>query len=506
MIGTGAWRRIAGFTGRLQAGIARSPSRQDQSLRRIGLRLALQTVVLFLVMVIALEVVVYVFTEQSLIRSLENTLRQRAIEPDLGLCHQLSLPCNSAQGGPGPGPGQNNSGPPGGQGNPNGPGNPNGGPNGQGHGNPNEHGNSQGGGPQPPVYFSTPYPNEASAVYIDTHLTPFHSEGSLGQVLLDKSSARAALRTGTEQCCSVKSYNGRTFLVYSAPLRNTSGAIAAVVQTSVSEHQYQDTLNSLLEILLVGALLGLIGSGAVSALLAQRALSPIRTAMQRQRDFVADAAHELRTPLAIMRTVGEVGMAAPSTDELQATVAQMLGENQHLTRLVDDLSLLARTDSNAVSIERRPADLSALINDTAAELSYLAEERGVTLDRTIVQNIQVQGDALRLRQLLLILLDNALKHTPDGGTVRLELSARGGRARLQVVDSGPGIAAADLPHIFDRFYQADHARTGQGSGLGLSIARWIVDAHGGSIQAGNAAPHGATFTVTLPLLRSSGRA
>jgi signal transduction histidine kinase len=225
--------------------------------------------------------------------------------------------------------------------------------------------------------------------------------------------------------------------------------------------------------------------------------------MQRQRDFVADAAHELRTPLAIMRTVGEVGMADSSTDELQATIEQMLGENHHLTRLVEDLSLLARTDSNAVSIERRPVDLSALVLETAAELRPLAEAQGVTLDTDVGGSVWALGDILRLRQLLLILLDNALKHTPSGGTVAIHLSSRGGRARLQVSDSGPGIPPADLSRIFERFYRSDQSRTGEGSGLGLAIGKWIAEAHGGHIQAANAAPHGAIFTATLPLARAA---
>ncbi|HEX6509397.1 MAG TPA: sensor histidine kinase, partial [Chloroflexota bacterium] len=111
-------------------------------------------------------------------------------------------------------------------------------------------------------------------------------------------------------------------------------------------------------------------------------------------------------------------------------------------------------------------------------------------------------DIVRLRQLLLILVDNALKHTPAGGSVRVMLSRQGDRARLRVIDSGLGIDPGDLPHIFDRFYRADRARTGEGTGLGLAIGKWIAEAHGGQIQAGNVAPHGAVFAVLLPLART----
>jgi signal transduction histidine kinase len=196
-------------------------------------------------------------------------------------------------------------------------------------------------------------------------------------------------------------------------------------------------------------------------------------------------------------------MVDPTIEDLETTIEQMLGENQHLTRLVEDLSLLARADTDAVSIDRRQVDLSTLVADTSRELSYLAETQGHTLQMEVAGGIQVTGDILRLRQLLLILIDNALKHTPTGGTVTVRLSAsHGTRARLEVSDSGTGIDPPDLQQIFDRFYRADKARTGEGTGLGLAIARWIVEAHGGHIEAGNIAPHGAVFTVTLPMTRA----
>jgi signal transduction histidine kinase len=310
------------------------------------------------------------------------------------------------------------------------------------------------------------------------------------------------VETGEPQCCSVHQYDGQDYLVYSAPLL-VRGQIIGAVQTSISERQYEQMMDRLVRALIIAALLGIIASGAVSVVLVGRALRPIRTAMQRQRDFVADAAHELRTPLAIQRTVAETGMAEPAVEELEATVAQMLGENRHLTRLVEDLSLLARTDTGAVAIERVPTNISTLVDQTAEEIGYLAADRGISLDASVQPGVTVTGDILRLRQLLLILLDNALKHTPEGGTVSVHLGTQGGRAHLNVADSGMGISPADLPRIFDRFYRADQARTGEGTGLGLAIAQWIVEAHGGQITAGNVTPHGAVFSVTLPLDRTS---
>jgi signal transduction histidine kinase len=456
-------------------------ARRD-GLWRVTLRLAGLTVGLLLVMLIVLEVVVYLITGQALRGSLEDILTTRANQPDPTVCAALRLRCpfpnaGGPRGGPAPAQGAGTGSVP------------------PQRAQPSRGGSSGFSGPR-----ADTTPSDANSAYVYPDLRFIHADGDLGEVLLDPGGARQAISTRTAQCCSVRSFKGEDYLVYTRPIVVNGRAIAAV-QTSVSEHQYEGTLGSLRQSLLVVALLGIAISGGISAALVARALQPIRAAVRRQQDFVADAAHELRTPLAIQRTVGEVGMAEASVDDLQATVAQMLGENQHLTRLVEDLSLLARADTDAVAIDRRPVDLSSLVVDTAAELGPLAEGQGVTLETEVQPNVRCMGDILRLRQLLLILLDNALKHTPSGGVVRVRLGPQHDRARLEVIDSGPGIAPHDLGRVFDRFYRADQARTGEGSGLGLAIAKWIVEAHGGQIHAGNTSPHGAVFTVTLPQAR-----
>lgn len=464
------WSRVT------QGIIGTSASRGD-GLRRVTLRLAAQTVGLLLVMLLVLEVVVYLITQQALLGSLQDTLKNRSVQLDPTVCHALQLPCA----------GQTPSGPLGGS-----------------SGRP-EGASGQGGFPPRGSFGSGPSradltPSDASSIYLDQHLHVIHSDGVLGLVVLDPAAARQALSTKQAQCCSVGHYQKENYLVYTAPIVDR-GRVAGVVQASISEHQYDHTIEALLNALLVVALLGLLVSAGISAVLVQRALKPIRIAVQRQRDFVADAAHELRTPLAIQRTVGEVGLAGDAAGNHEATVEQMLAENKHLTRLVDDLSLLARADSQAVSIMPARMNLSSLVQDTTSELEPLAEERGMRLAADVGANVWVLGDVMRLRQLLLVLLDNAFKYSPPGGSVEVRLQTSGGRAQLQVRDSGPGIDPADLPRIFDRFYRADKARTGEGSGLGLAIARWIVEAHGGQLHAGNATPHGAMLTATLPVTR-----
>jgi signal transduction histidine kinase len=442
---------------------------------------------MLMVMLIVLEVILYLIIQQRLIGSLEDTLKGRATLPASLVCQISHLPC-PGNGGPGFNgtPGQNPGG--GGFGNFGGPG---GGQNRGPAGNP-------GGDINPDLT-----PSDASSVFINPGLQAVHHDGALGSIILDRAAVRTTLATQRVQCCSVQKYKGQTYLVYTTAL-HANGKVIGALQTSISESQFKGTLQSVLDTLLVVALLGLVSSSAITAVLVQRALQPVRMAMQRQRDFVADAAHELRTPLAIQRTVGEIGLTDSGTDDPHATVEQMLTENHHLTRLVEDLSLLARTDTDAVSLERRPVDLSSLLAGLAAELGYVAEADGITLEADVQEQIGVTGDILRLRQLLLILLDNALKHTSAGGTVSVRLSSsHGGGARIEVQDSGPGIDPGDLARIFDRFYRVDKARTGEGTGLGLAIAKWIVDAHSGRIWAGNAPDKkGAIFTGTMPPARA----
>jgi signal transduction histidine kinase len=458
---------------------------RNESVRRVAARLTVQTVGLVLVMLIVLEIVVYVITQQALTGSLETTLETRAQQADPTVCGAFHLNCGGGAGPRNPagaGSGPHTGGSPG----------PGGGRN----------GGSGPGGPGGPDFFApVAGPSDANAAYVDLQLHVVHADGVLGNHVPAMADVRGALRSGRSQCCDVRTYEGEQYLVYTAPLRAGSTIVGAV-QTTISEHQYAQTMSLLLRALIVVALLGLVGSAAVSAALVGRALLPIRLAMQRQRDFVADAAHELRTPLAIQRTVAEIGTADPTVEELEETVEQMLSENRHLTRLVEDLSLLARTDTDAVSIEREPMDLSGLLTQTADEIRYLTMDKGITLEADVPANVTAYGDVLRLRQLFLILLDNALKHTPAGGEVRVQLTLDGGRSRLDVSDSGEGIPPRDLPRIFDRFYRADEARTGEGTGLGLAIAKWIVEAHGGHIQAGNMPGRGAVFTVFLPLSRA----
>ena len=236
-----------------------------------------------------------------------------------------------------------------------------------------------------------------------------------------------------------------------------------------------------------------------------RLLDEVASHLERQQQFVADAAHELRSPLAAVRNTLEVAISRDrSTEEYRETLADLLEETQRLARLTNDLLLLAETAAETDRPTLAPVELEPLAGQTAAMFAGVADEQEVELvchARGGGKSCRVHGDARQLRQLLGNLLDNALRFTPVGGRVTITVSREGDEAVLGVTDTGCGIAADHLPRIFDRFYQADVARTrtqGRGGGLGLAICQSIAERHGGTITVTSSPGQGARFVVRLP--------
>ncbi|MCC6614027.1 MAG: HAMP domain-containing histidine kinase [Anaerolineae bacterium] len=232
-----------------------------------------------------------------------------------------------------------------------------------------------------------------------------------------------------------------------------------------------------------------------------------RALEQTRRDLVAWASHDLRSPLAAVRAMNEAILDGVVNDEATITRyrQQMQREIEHLGHLIDDLFELAQMDVGHLALERRPTNLRALVEDTLESLAARAAESYVRLSSNIPADLPTMRLATdKIERVLYNLLDNGLRHTPAGGSIDVDVEKRGNEVLLRVRNTGSIIAPADLPHIFDRFYRGENARTphrdGQrGAGLGLAITRGFVEAHGGHITVDSDPEHGTTFTVTLPV-------
>ena len=231
-------------------------------------------------------------------------------------------------------------------------------------------------------------------------------------------------------------------------------------------------------------------------------LARIEDAFGRLRRFTSDASHELRTPLTALRSTGEIALRdRRSADEYRETIASMLEEADRLTRLVEGLLVLTREDSETYRARFAPLDLGELVREVVDVLRVLAEERGQDLRVFVHGSVAVRGDRTTLRQAVLNLVDNAIKYTPRGGTIRVQVRAESDdEVAVEIADSGPGIAAEHRQRIFERFYRvdADRSRSGGGAGLGLPIARWAIDLHRGRIELETEEGKGSTFGIRLP--------
>lgn len=229
-------------------------------------------------------------------------------------------------------------------------------------------------------------------------------------------------------------------------------------------------------------------------------LARVEDAVSEMRQFSTAIAHELRTPIAALR--GEIELAARrsgATGTQREAAASQLEELDKLKRLIDQLLTLARAESGQIPLEHRPVELAPLVESVVEQLETVAQARGLTLTADIGARPAIVGDAEWIERLLLNLLDNAFKFTPSGGTVTVRLAEDESEALLEVSDTGIGMTADVVPHVFERFYRGDPARSagGFGVGLGLSLVKWIVDRHNGSVVAAGTPGAGARFTVKI---------
>jgi len=338
--------------------------------------------------------------------------------------------------------------------------------------------------------------------------------------------------------------NGHHLRVATVPLV-INGEIRGVIQTGQSLRTVDAAIDRLIKIMLIGGALTMLAALLIGDYLTRRALQPIDTIAQTaqqiaaaddlsrripydgppdelgqltqtfnetlerlerlfnvQRRFVADVSHEMRTPLTTIR--GNLDLMRRFGYDEEAMNA-IEGEARRMSRLVEDLLLLAKADAGRLSLKRTLVELDTIVLEVFKQSCVLSD--GVDIKLGQVDPVRVVGDPDRLKQLLLNLVSNGLKYTPKGGTVTLSVNRNGQWVHVQVQDTGVGIPAEDLPHIFDRFYRVDKARSRAqgGTGLGLSIAEWIAEAHGGSIEVSSEVGKGSTFTVVLPVVDEHAR-
>ncbi|MFY0544992.1 sensor histidine kinase [Brevibacillus sp. H7] len=313
-----------------------------------------------------------------------------------------------------------------------------------------------------------------------------------------------------EQAEEIKtmSVNGQPYRVYTLSMKKqvrmvVDGDVRTVrhVQLIFNLEPEEKMLNTLLYVLWIGGLVSIIIAVFAGLFLAKRALVPIQVSWEKQQQFIADASHELRTPLSVILVHLERLFRYPdhTIEQESENISVSIQETKRLNKLVADLLTLARSDSNELQIMRQKIRLDEIVQKSVQTFRQLAVLKNIEIETRIEQPLEVSGDGERLQQLLVILLDNALKYTNENGRIAISCRRDGNWAEIAVADTGIGISKEDIPFIFDRFFRGDRMRSREteGTGLGLSIAKWIVDAHGGKIRAESEEGAGSRFTVTL---------
>ncbi len=227
----------------------------------------------------------------------------------------------------------------------------------------------------------------------------------------------------------------------------------------------------------------------------------LNDSFEQMRKFNADVAHELRTPLSILQGENEVALRSPALpDEIYSVLASNLEELHRLTRIVNDMLVLAEADAGSQVLVKKPIKLGPMLEDLIEQMRVLAMDRNITIHLTASSDAVIQADSLWLRRALLNLIDNAIKYSKDGGNVEIRLDILDSQVHLAIRDEGIGIAAHDLPHIFDRLYRADPARSRSsgGAGLGLALVKWVIASHDGQIRVQSEVDRGTTFEIMFP--------
>ena len=320
---------------------------------------------------------------------------------------------------------------------------------------------------------------------------------SLG--LPDDDLARDALEEEDAVFATIRGESGSVRVV-SMPMYE-SGETVGVMQYARSLRRVDETVNKLIVVLLPLGIGGL-GLAAIGGFyMAGRAVKPVRDAFDRQRSFIADASHELKTPLTLIRVDTEVLQSGLENQDERELAGEVLAETDRMSAILSELLMMARLDAGALDVARKPFDLSNLIREEAERFKVRATREGVQLEIQVPDELLASGDPAKTGQILAALFDNALRFTPSGGSVEVAARGQDGWVEASVRDTGPGISPEHLSRIFERFYRAEAARNradGGGTGIGLAIALGLARAQDGDLDAANAKDGGAVFRLKLP--------
>ncbi len=276
------------------------------------------------------------------------------------------------------------------------------------------------------------------------------------------------------------------------------GKIVQIVRDTTAE---EEMLNTLFLILVIGCSIGSLCAIGIGFFLAGRALIPIQNSWEKQQQFVSDASHELRTPLAVIQSKTDVLFQSPSAtiEEKAMDISTISKECRRLSKLVSNLLLLARSDSNQIEMDKKTFEMDKLLEEIVDPYKEIASYQEKEMILKVEHDISFMGDRERIHQMMVILLDNAMKYTNKGGHIQIECTQTNSSIRIRVKDDGIGVKDEDIPKLFDRFYQGDKARSAsEGAGLGLSIANWIVEKHYGKISVESKWGESTCFDVIFP--------
>lgn len=285
--------------------------------------------------------------------------------------------------------------------------------------------------------------------------------------------------------------------VYYAWSKSAYGMRVIAFESDVIERMI---LDNIFWTFIIASLCALGAFFVMSRYLATKAVEPIEKAWVQQKNFIADASHELRTPLTVIRTNLDIVMESPdeTVAEQEMWLTNIREETDEMKRLVESLFFLAQADAHQQKLECELFDCRDMIASAVCAYTPMAEEKGITLTADLKNEAVIYGDDAKLRRVLRVLVENAIRHTDAGGRIDVVLTEEAKYIRLDVIDNGEGIPPEALAHLFERFYQADTSRRKGGAGLGLAIAKWIMEAHGGTISAKSVLGEGAAFSARLP--------